>query len=301
MSARTHFYVTRWLMHDTLCQARASGIFWFMLAVSFATILFCLTATVAGAGPDRLDMAFGAVSFSSASGLPGLVRSAEVQLASGVADVVGLLLALLWTAGFLPAFLEPAVASVLLAKPVPRWVLLAGKIFGVLAFVAIQAALFVGGTWLALGLRTGVWDFAYFLCIPLLVLHFAVFFSFSAMLAVATRSTVACVFGSLLFWGLCWGMNFGRHAAQVIPDLNGLSPALAMTTEIGYWVMPKPFDFHLLLSDGLQPGGVFARLVSTQTLAEHGAWSPLASVLASLAAALVLLGVASYEFLTADY
>jgi hypothetical protein len=301
MSARSLFHLTRWLLRDTLSQALASGVFWFMVVVSVGTVLFCLTATVSGDNHDRLDMAFGSVSLSGETGLPGLVRSAEVQLVSGVADVAGLLLALLWTAGFLPSFLESGVASVLLAKPVPRSVLLAGKMFGVLAFVAIQAALFVGGTWLALGVRTGVWDLAYFLCIPILVLHFAVFFSFSAMLAVATRSTVACVFGSLLFWGLCWGMNIGRHATQVIPELHGLSTTLSTTTEIGYWVLPKPLDFHLLLSDSLQPGEVFFRLVSIQRLAEHGAWSPLASVLASLTAAVVLLGIANYELLTADY
>src|SRR5580704_8787430 len=48
-------------------------------------------------------------------------------------DVAGLLLALLWTAGFLPTFLEPAHASILLAKPTPRWQLLVGKFVGVLA------------------------------------------------------------------------------------------------------------------------------------------------------------------------
>ena len=51
----------------------------------------------------------------------------------------------------------------------PRWSLLAGKFLGVLAFVALQASLFVGGTWLALGLRTGVWDPTYFLCVPILL------------------------------------------------------------------------------------------------------------------------------------
>ena len=59
----------------------------------------------------------------------------------------------------------------------PRWSLLAGKFLGVLVFVAAQNALFVGGTWLALGVRTSVWDPTYFLCIPMLLLHFAVFFS----------------------------------------------------------------------------------------------------------------------------
>ena len=59
-----------------------------------------------------------------------------------MADAVGLLLALLWTASFLPTFLEPAAVAVLLAKPVPRWQLLVGKFAGVLAFVAFQAARF---------------------------------------------------------------------------------------------------------------------------------------------------------------
>jgi len=66
--------------------------------------------------------------------------------------------------------------------------------------------------WVALGIATGVFDARYLFAVPVLLLHFAVFYSFSAMLAVWTRSTVVCVFGTLLFWVLCWGMNFGRHA-----------------------------------------------------------------------------------------
>src|SRR5437764_1178461 len=80
--------------------------------------------------------------------------------------------------------------SVLLAKPTPRWMLLAGKYVGVLAFVLVHAMLFVGGTWLAIGVRTQVWDASYLYAIPLLLLHFAVFFSVSLLLAVCTRSTV---------------------------------------------------------------------------------------------------------------
>jgi len=64
--------------------------------------------------------------------------------------------------------------------------------------------LFVVLTWFALGLRTNVWDMTYWWCIPLLLLQFAVLYSFSVLLAVTTRSTVACVFGSLLFWLLAW-------------------------------------------------------------------------------------------------
>jgi hypothetical protein len=292
--------VLGWLVRDTFRQAQCSGVFALVLAVTLLCVLFCLTATVQPAA-DGLDLAFGAVAVSTGGGLDAAVRSLEANLAGWVGDVIGLALALVWTAGFLPAFLEPGAVVVLLAKPVPRWSLLAGKVLGVLAFVALQFAVFLLGTWLALGLRTGVWDPAYLWCLPLLVLHFAVFFSFSAMLAVATRSTVACLFGSVLFWILCWGMNLGRHVALLWPDLDALSPAFAHAVEGGYWLLPKPLDFHLLLLDGLQGDHPLRRLVDTQALAARGAWSPAASLLASAACGVVLLVLAACDFLTAEY
>ena len=56
-----------------------------------------------------------------------------------------------------------------------------------LSFVLFHAVIFVGGTWLAIGPATGYWDPAYLLCIPLLLLHFSIFFGFSVLLAVWTR------------------------------------------------------------------------------------------------------------------
>jgi hypothetical protein len=51
----------------------------------------------------------------------------ELLLAGGVADTLGLLLTLVWTAGFLPQFLDRRHISVLLTKPAPRWCLLARR------------------------------------------------------------------------------------------------------------------------------------------------------------------------------
>src|SRR5262249_15782481 len=155
----------------------------------------------------RVTLAFGAVSFPVSREGGAAVHLLELLLAGGIAGTLGLLLALVWTAGFIPTFLEPGAASVLLAKPIARWQLLVGKYLGVMTFVAFQVALFVLSAWLALGVRTRVWDMAYWWCIPLLLLQFAVFYGFSVFLAVVARSTVACVFGSLLFWMLAWGIN----------------------------------------------------------------------------------------------
>ena len=300
MTAPATLLALRWLVRDTFRQALASGVLWLMLGVTAATAGLCLTATFPPPG-DHLELAFGAWQVPLAEGRAHAVHVVEVHLAGWVADAAGLLLALLWTAGFLPSFLGEHAVTVLLAKPVPRWGLLAGKCLGVLAFVAAQAAVFLAATWLALGARAGVWDAAYFLCLPVLLLHFAVFFSFSALLAVATRSTVACVFGSVLFWVVCWATNFGRHAAHTVAEMRNVAPDFGRALELAYWVLPKPLDFHAVLLGALRAEDATAGLVNFPALAAQGAWSPAASLTASALCGVALLACAAYDFLKADY
>jgi len=275
MTAISSSRAVAWLVRDTFRQALASGPSWLMLAGSAACAALCLMAPVDGSAA---------------------AYALEQQLASWAVHVVGLLLALVATAGMLPAFLDPHRASVLLAKPVSRRALLAGKFLGVLAFVAFHATLFVGGAWLALAVRGGAWDPAFLLCVPLLVLHFAVFFSFSVMLAVATRNTAACVFGTVLFWLLCWAMNFGRHAAMGTLDPHVISPAFGWVIDSAYWVLPKPLDFQLVLSDGSH-----GEVLGLGRVTERGAWSPALSLLASALCGAGLLAVAAYDFAGAEY
>ena len=276
----SRFLITvSWLVRDTFRQSLASGLCWLLLSLSTICILVCCSASVSGpqslAAPgeknhdflprfDRdaqdahklmqsgtmvadgtLSLAFGAVRVPLARDTRDAVHFLELVLAVGVADTLGLLLTLVWTAGFLPGFLDPRAVSVLLAKPVPRWGLLLGKYVGVLAFVLVQASFFVVGTWLALALRTGIWDTNYLLSVPLLLLHFAIFFSVSLLLAVCTRSTVSCVFGSIAFWGICWAINYGRDsvmAATVVVPEGSFSAPLVRLANFAYWLFPKPVD-----------------------------------------------------------
>ncbi len=250
----------------------------------------------------ELSLGFGAFpAIEINRGREEVVRTFQFQLVGWVADAFGLLLALVWTAGFLPTFVEPSSVSVLLAKPVPRWSLLSGKVLGVLVFVAFQVLLFITLTWLALGLRTGVWIASYWACVPLLLIHFAVFFSFSAMLAVATRSTVVCVFGSIFFWLICWAMNYGRHAILLQPELSALGGVSHFLVETGYWILPKPLDFHLVLMHSIGAQTDFVDVLNVSKLEQVGGWLPGLSLLASVLAGIVLLAGASYEFVTRDY
>jgi ABC-type transport system involved in multi-copper enzyme maturation permease subunit len=213
------------------------------------------------------------------------------------------MLTLIWTAGFLPGFLDGRNISMLLAKPAPRWSLLLGKYFGVLVFVLFNALVFVGGTWTAIGLRTGFWDPTYLLSVPLLLLQFSIFFAFSVLLAVCTQNATVCVFGSIVFWCVAWSMNFGRHAFMTSTDLvsQGLqSSFLTGVIDFGYWVLPKPADLGMLLFDALGAGADFGKSLHLGALETHG-FSMTLSVLTSLAFAAALLVASTRKFQATDY
>jgi hypothetical protein len=239
----------------------------------------------------------------------GLFRDGESQvhfmlllLAEWVAGGGGTLLALVWTAGFMPEFLQPANATVLLSKPIPRWVLLMGKYLGVLTFVGFQVTVFIVGTWLALGLSTGYWVNSYLWGIPLLLLQFAAVYSFSVFLAVGTRSTLACVFGSGAFWFLCWGMNYGRHCLIALEaDMPPLRPALRGLAEAGYWILPKPVDLGMMLHSAMNAGDSFRSLPELQKVQEMGGFSPELFLLTSLLFPMVMIFIAARQLAATDY
>ena len=249
----------------------------------------------------RMSLGFGAISFPVARERGDSVRFLELLLAGGIAGSLGLLMALVWTAGFLPTFLEASAASVLLAKPTGRWQLLIGKYLGVLTFVGFQVVLFILLTWLALGVRTNVWDMTYWWCIPLLLLQFAALYSFSVLLAVTTRSTVACVFGSLLFWLLAWGINYGSVMARAAEEPQRPSALTLALTDAAYWISPKPIDGGLILYNALDAHQHFDKPMVFKSLESGGAFSPTLSLLSSLIIAVVLLTLSAYEFSTKDY
>jgi hypothetical protein len=326
-----------WMVRDTLRQSLASRLFWVMLAVSAIVIVFCLGVRTSDrpraplspgetsyvlpkndpqakklgpegmsnqgietTGGDQISVGFGAFTIETPRGKSDSVRFLQVWLAGLAAGTAGIFLCIIWTAGFLPTFLDPNHATVLLAKPVPRWSLLLGKILGVLAFVFLQATFFVVGTWLALGISTGVFDARYLLTIPVLLLHFAAFYSFSAMLAVWTRSTVVCVFGTLLFWVMCWGMNYGRHTV-VAHDPPGMSAGSRAVLEIGYWALPKPTDLNLILDDALDTQSFVGGVPEVETVRKKGELHLALSALTSLLFAVVIFGVSAWEFRNAEY
>ncbi|MBM4072953.1 MAG: transcriptional regulator [Planctomycetes bacterium] len=323
-------YVLRWLVRDTFRQSRTTRIFWIMLGFSALCVVFCLGLSVEGgdnlrpdgdflidpktnepiAGPARdlgtLRLFFGAFRVSLARDRESAVQHVEVILASWVAGAIGLLVTLVWTAGFIPEALQPASATVLFAKPAPRGLFLVGKYLAVTLLVAFQASVFFAGTWLALGLRTGVWSAGYLAGVPLLVVHFAAIYSVSALLAVSTGSTIACALGSILFWALCLAVNLGRDAAIALPVVAPTMPPLSAFTatliDAAYWILPKPADLVMILERALNADTYMATLSSLPEMAAaRTSWSPEASIATAVGFSAITLGYACRMLGKKDY
>jgi len=315
MSSREVIYPCRWLIRDTFRQSRANYVFWVMLAASAVVIIFCLSVNIEGGEPLRpvddlevhrphghMSLAFGAWNIPLFRDGKAQVHFVLLLLAEWIAGGGGTLLALVWTAGFMPEFLQPANATVLLSKPIPRSVLLMGKYLGVLAFAGFQVTVFIVGTWLALGLSTGFWVNSYLWGIPLLLLQFAAVYSFSVFLAVCTRSILACALGSVAFWFLCWGMNYGRHCLLALEsDMPPLHPALRGLAEAGYWILPKPVDLGMVLHRVLDAGDSFRSLSELQKVQELNAFYPELSLVTSLVFAIVMIVVAARQLSATNY
>jgi hypothetical protein len=318
-----------WLVRDTFRQSLAGRVFWLLLGVGGLCVLLCLSVRIDGdrplhgpedvaltaregrplTGPNprpgMLSVAFGAVRVPLFRDGAAQVHFLHMLLAKWIAGLFGTLMVVVWTAGFLPEFLQPAAASVLLAKPVSRGGLLAGKYLGVLALVAVQATALIGGGWVALGVRTGYWPAGYLLAIPLLLLNFAIVYSVSAFLATWTRAAAPCLFGSVVFWIVCLGVNTARHSAAALPHLSPSAPPypplFRKGIEAAYWALPKPADLVILLDRAVAAGDHFAASPAFDAVQRLHAFQPTLAALSSLLFAVAALTLASRQLATLDY
>ena len=237
------------LAKDSLRESMDRKIFWVMTALSVlvAAGMFCFAFE-----PGRVVVLFGAWEFETAEFTSaGSVQSSRI---AGLAvhiiwdlmlGFVGVTLALVATAGFLPAFMERGAIEVVLSKPMARWKVFLAKYLGSMVFILAQATLFVVLTYMVIGFRWGVWLPGYLLTIPLSVILFSYLYCVSALVAVWSRSTVAAALMSFGAW-------VGFFGVQTTADLFDLYPSWQEQTvackaiRAARWIVPKTQDITYL-------------------------------------------------------
>jgi len=135
---------------------------------------------------------------------------------------VATILALITTAGMIPDLVSSGSVDLQVSKPISRARLFLTKFAGGLLFSTLQVSIFTVASFFVIGLRGGAWEPGVFLAIPLVILFYSYLYSFCALVGVLTRSTVASLLFTILFWAVCallWiayvGVNSGRIANEI--------------------------------------------------------------------------------------
>ncbi len=252
-------------------------------------------------GAYRGHFLFGLWSFKLPMSVAMFVFVLESLLSEYLAGWIGCGIALVFTAGFVPSMLQRGSLDVLLARPLRRWTLLLLKYLGGLTYATISATVFLGGSWLALSARSGVWNWGYLATIGTLVFFFAVLYSIGVFFAVLTRSWLAAMVMPVVVWALASGVN----NAQVVlnhPEFKAevRVPGIVTTAlDVVHFVLPKPKDFNIINQYLMAKGSFGEAMEGMRAEIPEIAW--LKVVLTSLGLIAVTLSLSCWIFTRRDY
>ena len=110
------------------------------------------------------------------------------------------ILALVSTAGIFPGLIGSGTIDLFVSKPIGRLRLFLTEYLAGLLFVTLQVTIFSVASLLVIGLRGGVWEPGLLVAVPVVVCFFSYLFAVCVLLGLLTRSTVAALLLTLLFW-----------------------------------------------------------------------------------------------------
>lgn len=145
--------------------------------------------------------AFFGQKLSPGSDLQGmLVQRVQSLVVETLSGSIGMIVCLSATAFFLPRMLEKGAADIVFAKPVSRLALMLSRYVSGLFFVGILAVVGTFGVWLGLLIASGYNDPGVLWGALTLVYLFGILHAFSCCVGVFTRSTVAAILMSVVFF-----------------------------------------------------------------------------------------------------
>ncbi|MDX1961867.1 MAG: LpqB family beta-propeller domain-containing protein [Pirellulales bacterium] len=150
-------------------------------------------------------------------GLPLLRRDYLIKTAAGIISsfflgFLGLFAGLIVTSALIPQTFEPGAVDLLLSKPIVRVGLYLTKFVGGCMFVLLNTLFLLGGLFVLVGLRHGVWMWTLPLCVPVFLFWFMVFYSVSALIGLWSRNAIVAVTITICLWGVCALLAFVKKS-----------------------------------------------------------------------------------------
>jgi ABC-type transport system involved in multi-copper enzyme maturation permease subunit len=261
---------TKALFKDALFQVLDNKVF--RLLVILGAVLVLPTFLIA-AKPEELVVLFGWRTYEygdvlgwfeipmpadPAANHAALIQTAQTLLVDQLAGTFGLIFAIAATAFFVPRMVEKGAADTVFSKPVSRGALLLSRYVAGLLFVAILASVLVVGMHVGLMLNSGYSDAGFLWAIPVMIYKYGILHAFSLLVAVLTRSSVAAILTTLMFFAFNGCVHGGwqikeqqqqqlqsRIAAGDEPegdDPGDVVNALLVTLDVLHYTLPKTSD-----------------------------------------------------------
>jgi hypothetical protein len=178
------------------------------------------------------------------------------------------------------------------------------KYAGGLFYALIPAMFLIGGCWLAISARSGYWNFGFLASIGVLVVIFGVLYSFTVLMGVLFRSTIASILLTIGLWFLS-SMIANAHLVLRSPEIAPKVPA-AITKTIGVLRLGLPrttewgqVSTYFVMKGNLGPD--MEMVVEDQGRRGFGRPEWLSLCLSSAGFIAVMLGLACWTFSRRDY
>jgi ABC-type transport system involved in multi-copper enzyme maturation permease subunit len=261
--------------------------------------------------PNDVSILFGLVPIETGVPLGFQLYFIESALVIGIGGWVAILTSIIITAFFIPNMLRKGTVDLLLVKPVRRSTLLVYKYIGGLTFIFLNTAVAVGGVWLALSLRSGVWATGFLWTILILTFFFAILYAVSTLFSVLTQSPVATILLTCGVWFFLFLVGLGYQLFEQARAKEGRRAAkehrepaketwFPKTVQAVHFILPRTSDLGVLNSRLLSRELITANQLSGRELDQTRInWGEGLTVSAIFIA--VMLGLACWWFSTKDY
>jgi len=253
--------------------------------------------------PHNPSLFFGLWSFRMPLTLGMWVYMIESTLVSDIGATIALLVSIVITAFFIPNMMRKGSIDLLLSKPMHRVTLVIYKYIGGMTFVFINTSIAVGGVWLVIGLRTGVWGTGFLWSILAVTFYFAILYAVSTLAAVLTRNAIVAILATTFFWGTMFVVGFVHNRLEKVREDKTLEipRSVYRVTDTVNAILPRTTDLDNLMNkwivdDNLDPG---ERRLLGKDKYTYPHWGEVLGVSGLYIA--VMLGLSCWRFSTRDY
>jgi len=204
------------ILLDSLRLLRSRKLFWISLGIS---VVVMLAYASIGFGENGLSLFFGAWELEDpffTKGSPWS-RALYLGLFSNIVVTVWLtwaatILALVSTSSVFPDFMSAGSIELVLSKPISRVRVFLVKYLGSLLFVLLQVLVFCTGVFICVGVRLDEWLWSIFAAVPLVTIFFSYLYAFNVLMGLLTRSGLAALLFTAVFWFLLFAVQSGEAA-----------------------------------------------------------------------------------------